>query len=85
MKQRIAGRSMEAVELLAEYCWIGLLDCSIRIAIQFGGLDCDWQSKIKNGFWIWIVNPVFAFQSKSKSNHISYQETKNLWLILLQQ
>jgi hypothetical protein len=25
----------------AGYCWIGLLDCSIWIAIQFGGLDCD--------------------------------------------
>ena len=23
------------------YCWIGLMDCSIQIAIQFGGLDWD--------------------------------------------
>jgi len=41
------------------YCWIGLLECSIRIVIQFCGLDCDWQSKVKIRFWISIVNPVF--------------------------
>jgi len=29
------------VYLSSGYCWIGLLDCSIRIAIEFGGLDCD--------------------------------------------
>jgi hypothetical protein len=45
-------------------------------------LDCDWQSKIKIGFWIWIVNPVFEFQSKSKNKHISYQETKKLMINL---
>ncbi len=27
------------------YCWVGLLDRSIWIAIQFRGLDCDWQSQ----------------------------------------
>ncbi len=52
--------------LYAGYCWIGLLDCSIRIAIWFSGLDCDWQSKVKIGFWIRIVDPVFQFQSNSK-------------------
>ncbi len=36
-----------ATNLEAWYFWIGLLDCSIRIAIQFGGLYCDWQSKIR--------------------------------------
>ncbi len=24
-----------------------------------------WKSKVKIGFWIWIVNPVLSFQSKS--------------------
>jgi len=43
-----------------------LLDCSIRIAIQFGGLNFDRQSKVKIRFWIWIVNQVPPFQSKSK-------------------
>jgi len=33
------------------------------------GLDCDWQSIFKVGFWIWIFNPVFSFQSKSYKNH----------------
>jgi len=53
-----------------------LLDCSIWIAIQFGGLECDWQSKDKIGFWILIVNPVHAFQSKSKQWKLIYQEIK---------
>jgi len=52
------------------------LDCSIRIAIQFGGLDCDWQSKVKVGFCIWIVNPVLSYQSKSKISELFYQEIK---------
>jgi len=34
------------------YCWIGLLDCLTWIAIKFGGLDCDWQSKVRIGFWL---------------------------------
>ncbi len=33
--------NLDKAMLHAGYCWIGLLDCSIRIAIQFGGLDCD--------------------------------------------
>jgi len=61
-----------------------LLDCSIRIAILFGGLDCDWQSKAKIGFWIWIVNPVLSFQYKSKLSDLSYQEITISWLIMLQ-
>jgi hypothetical protein len=44
------------------------------------GLDC-WiaQSGLQSILVDWIVigNPVFAFQSKSKNKHFSYQETKN--------
>ncbi len=67
----------------AGYCWIGLLDCSIRIAIQFSGLDCDWQSKVKLGFWIWIVNPVFPFQSKSNNVKIIFHIIKMSWSLML--
>jgi len=62
--------------LYAGYCWIGLQDCSIWIAIQFARLDCDWQSKFKIGFLIWNVNPAFTFQSKSKKIIISIHELK---------
>jgi hypothetical protein len=67
----------------AGYCWIGLLDCSIRIAIQFSWLDCDCQSKVKIGFWIWIVNPVFPFQSKSKTLLIIFHWIEISWSIML--
>jgi hypothetical protein len=43
------------------------MDCSIWIASQFGGLNCDLQSILKIGLWNWIVNPAFRFQSKSKN------------------
>jgi len=66
---QISLRQLFSSYMYAGYCWIGLLDCSIRIAIQFGGLDCNWQSKVKIGFWIWIVNPVFPFQSKSNTSN----------------
>ncbi len=70
---RLSSRiSRPAYKLTSGYCFIGLLDCSIRIAIQFSGLDCDSQSKVKIGFWIWIVNPVFPFQSKSKKDQIIF-------------
>jgi len=48
------------------------------VGIRFGGLDCDcdWQSKIKIVLGIWIVNPVFSFQSKSKKTRIFYQYIK---------
>jgi len=41
-----------SISVLAGCCWIGLMDCPIQIAIQFGGLDCDWQSikKLDFGF-----------------------------------
>ena len=52
--------------LSSGYCWIGLLDWSIRIAIHFVGLDCDWQSNFKKWIWIWIGNPAKPLQSKSK-------------------
>jgi len=29
-------------------------------AIQFGGLNIDLQSKVKMGFWVWIVNSVMS-------------------------
>ncbi len=51
--------------LQAGYCWI---------AIQFGGLDCEWQSKVKIGFG--IVNPVMSFQSKSRISKLFYQKIK---------
>ncbi len=38
--------------------------------LQSNLVDCDWQSKVKIGFWIWIVNPVYSFQSKSKKSEI---------------
>ncbi len=49
-----------------------LLDCSIRIAIKFSGLDWNWQSNSKldfrfglsihfeKWFWIWINNHIFV-------------------------
>jgi len=46
----LEGWTTKFYDTFTLYCWIGLLDCSIQIAIQFGGLDCDWQSKVIIGF-----------------------------------
>ncbi len=46
-------------------CCIRFTDCSISIEIQFGGLDFDWKSIWKFGFWIWNVNLVLPFQLKN--------------------
>ncbi len=56
----------------AGYCWIGLQDYLIRIAIQFSVFYCDCQFKVKIGIWIWIVNPVFfiSIQIQKSSNCI---------------
>jgi len=35
------------------------------------------QSKVKIGFWIWIVRPVFSFQSELKKSKLIYQEIKS--------
>jgi hypothetical protein len=41
---------MSVDEWHAVYCWTGLLNPDYNPV-------CDWQSQVKNVFWIWIVNP----------------------------
>jgi len=65
--QLIGAQQFSFFKLIARV----LLDCSIRIIVQFGGLDCDC------GFWIWIVNPIFVISIQiQKISEIFHQEIK---------
>jgi len=54
------------------YCWIGLSDCSIRIAIQFGGLDCQ------SSFVILIQIQNFIIILSKNSNFIVHHASKRM-------
>ncbi len=56
-----------------------LLDWITRFGLQSNLVD--W---IVIGFWIWIVNPVFLFQSKSNNVKIIFHIIKISWSLMLQ-
>ncbi len=53
-------------------CWIGLMDCTIRITIQFDGLDLDYQSG-------------FSISIQIQKISIFHEEIKCSYCIILQQ